>query len=89
MNQIEYDEIRKLPEKYKPLTAWGYFWYSILFMIPLVGFICLIVFACDGSNINRRSFARSYFCVAITVIVIFLIFFFTGAFGIIMKDLQK
>ncbi len=43
-----------LPEKFRPLTAWAYFGYSILFSIPIVGFIFLIVFSCSGKNINRR-----------------------------------
>lgn len=73
MTQIEFDEIKELPTKYKPLTAWNYFGYSLLFAIPLIGFICLIIFACDGSNINRRSFARSYFCTIIIAIILAII----------------
>lgn len=77
MSKYEKQEIENLPYKYRPLSAWAYFGYQLLFAIPLVGFICLIVFACTDSNINRRSFARSYFCgviiVAIVVAVILLI----------------
>ena len=51
-----------LPEKYRPLGAWTYFGLQILFAIPVVGFIFLIIFSCNGSNINRRNFARSYWC---------------------------
>ena len=73
MNNQERDEIERLPYKYRPLGAWGYFGYQLLFSIPLVGFICLIIFALSDSNINRRSFARSYFCITIIVAVIFVI----------------
>lgn len=62
MNRYEKDEIRCLPSKYRPMGAWGYVGYTILYLIPLIGFIMLIVFACSGSNISRRSHARSYFC---------------------------
>lgn len=62
MNSAENEEIKKLPDKFRPLGAWTYFWLTILFSIPLVGFICLIVFSVSDSNINRRSFARSFFC---------------------------
>ncbi len=62
MNQEEKKEIEKLPEKYRPLGAWTYFGYSLLFMIPLIGWIFLFVFAFNSNNIVRRSFARSYFC---------------------------
>lgn len=33
-----------LPKEYKPLSAWAYFGYQLLFAIPFVGFILLIVF---------------------------------------------
>ena len=67
MKRYEKEEIRQLPDKYKPLGAWRYFGYNILFSIPIVGIICLIVFACSGRNINRRSYARSFFCVFIVI----------------------
>ena len=34
-----------IPAEYKPISMWGYFGYEILFSIPLIGLICLIVFA--------------------------------------------
>ncbi len=51
-----------IPPEYKPLTAWQYFGLQILFAIPVVGFVFLIVFSFNSSNLNRRSFARSYWC---------------------------
>lgn len=76
-------------EQYRPLSPWAYFGYQILFAIPLIGFICLIVFALSSSNINRRNFARSYFCVLVLAIVIIVIIavaggglaFFSGLFN--------
>lgn len=73
MNQVELEEIKGLPEKYRPLTAWAYFGYSILFALPAIGFILTIVFSFVGSNINRRSFARSYFCIWIILLFVSLI----------------
>ena len=73
MNQQEKQEIQYLPPKYRPLGAWSYFGYNLLFCIPLIGFICLIVFACSSANINRRSYARSFFCIYVIVIVIVVI----------------
>ena len=60
----------QLPAEFRPLTAWNYFWLQVLFAIPVVGFVFLIVFSCSGANINRRSFARSYFCYFILVLII-------------------
>ena len=80
MNRKEKNTIQKFPPKYRPIGAWGYLGYSILFGIPLIGQICLIVFALSGSNVNRRSFARSYFAgwlvIAIILVVAFLILYF-------------
>lgn len=47
---------------YTPLGAWSYFLYTLLFSIPIIGFIFAIVFAVGGTNrINLRNYARSYF----------------------------
>ena len=62
-----------LPEQYRPLSPWSYFGLSILFTIPIIGFIFLIVFSFNGSNINRRNYARSYWCALIIVGGVFLI----------------
>ena len=62
MNKYEREEVSALPEKYKPMGAWGYWGWSFLFSIPLIGFIILIATAIGSTNINRRSYARSYFC---------------------------
>ena len=77
-------DINNIPEKYRPISMWGYFGLEILFSIPVVGFIILIVFALGGTrNVNKKNFARSYFCYTIIVcviaIVIFAILMATGA----------
>ena len=78
MNREEKEEIRNLPYKYRPIGAWGYVGYSILYSIPVIGWLFLLVFAISGGNIARRSFARSYFAkfllVVIFVVVIILVF---------------
>ncbi len=61
---------QQLPSQYRPLGAWAYFGYTLLFSIPIVGFICLIVFSCSSSNINRRNFARSFWCVIVLAILL-------------------
>lgn len=69
-----------LPNEYRPLSAWAYFGYNLLFSIPLVGFILLIVFSFDSSNINRRNYARSFFCaflISIIFVVLLIILFAT------------
>ncbi len=51
-----------LPEHFRPLGAWSYFGLKLLFAIPIVGLVFLIVFTFSRGNLNRRSFARSYWC---------------------------
>ena len=69
----------QIPDAYKPLSPWAYFWLSVLFSIPVVGFVFLLVYSFNGSNINRRNYARSYWCgllvVAIVVVVWLIIAF--------------
>lgn len=89
MNAIEKNEIIQLPEKYRPLSAWAYFGYSILFSIPIVGLVCLIVFALSSTNINRRSYARSFFCLYIIIIWGVLILSVTGGFAALVAALTK
>ena len=63
-----------IPDKYKPISMWGYVGYELLFSIPCLGFILLLVFAFGGTaNINLRNFARSYLCFIIIVIILTLI----------------
>ena len=64
------------------MSAWAYFGLQLLFAVPIVGFIFLIVFSCNGSNINRRNFARSYWCgllvAAIIIVVAVILAVMTG-----------
>ena len=69
-----------IPEEYKPISAWGYFGYQLLFSIPCVGFILLCVFALGGTkNINLKNFARSYFCLLLLCLIIGVIVFILAA----------
>lgn len=45
-----------------PLSPWAYFGLSILYSIPIIGFIVLLVNAIGAENVNKRNYARSYFC---------------------------
>ena len=56
-------------ERYRPLAPWGYVGYMLLFMIPVVGWLFLSFFTFNDYNINRRGFARSYWCYWLLLIV--------------------
>lgn len=63
-----------LPQELRPLGAWAYFGYGLLFGIPIVGIIFAIVFACGGAkNINLRNYARSFFCSMLVSFILIII----------------
>lgn len=66
--------IMPIPEKYKPIKAWGYFGYGLLFAIPFIGLIFNLVFCFSDKNINRRNYARSVWCGVLIGIIIGVIF---------------
>ena len=70
-------------EQYRPLSPWAYFWYSVLFLIPVIGFIALLVFTFSSTNINRRNFARSYWCALLITVIIALVIAGLNAAGIL------
>ncbi|MDO4815110.1 MAG: zinc ribbon domain-containing protein [Bacillota bacterium] len=62
-----------LPEQYRPLSAWAYWGLSILYMVPIVGFVFMIVFSFNSGNIHRRNFTRSFWCWYIIIAVVCII----------------
>ena len=83
----EINSVEQWPSKYKPLAAWAYFGLQILFAIPVIGFIFLIIFTFNGSNINRRSFARSYWCVWLIGLIAISVLAATGALSAILSSI--
>ena len=67
--------MNNIPSNYKPLSPWAYFGYSIIFSIPFIGLILLIVFSLDNSNINRRNYARSYWCIYVLIIILLILLY--------------
>lgn len=60
----------QIPYEYRPLSPWAYLGYTLLYSIPLIGFIFLIVFALSDGNINRRNHARGYFCALLVSVIL-------------------
>lgn len=67
-----------LPSYLKPLSPWAYFGLSILYAIPIVGFIFLLFHAIGSANVNKRNYARSYFCTLALVLILVLVLALTG-----------
>ena len=53
---------KQLPKSYRPITGWGYFWLTVLYAIPVLGWLFLLFNAIGAKNRNVRNYARSYFC---------------------------
>ena len=63
----------------EPLSPWVYLGLMLLFYIPIVGIVLMIVYSFDNSNVNRRNFARSYFCLFLISIFLGIILSVIGA----------
>ena len=72
--------------KYRPLSAWAYFGWTLLYCIPLVGFIALIVNSVSDANINRRNHARSYWIALLLAVVLYLILFLVMGVSLSFTD---
>ena len=78
----------RIPAEYTPISMWGYFGYSILFAIPVIGWIFVIIFAISATNRNLRNFARSQFCLLIIWLVLLLISCFTGMLAALFGNIK-
>ena len=58
------------PDKFRPISPWAYFGYTVLYAIPIIGLIFLIIHSISQANINRRNFARSYWCTLLLALII-------------------
>ena len=81
-------ELQHLPEAYRPLSPWTYFGLGILYSLPVVGWIFLIVHAIGSMNINRRNYARSYFCVYVLAIILGVLLTITGVLSGLTQSLN-
>lgn len=45
--------------KYAVASTSSFFWLSLLFAIPVIGFICSIIFNFASKNLNTKHYARS------------------------------
>lgn len=63
-------EIEKhLPQAYRPITGWGYFFRGILYSIPVLGWIIAWSKAAKAKNRNVANYARMFGTFAVLVII--------------------
>ena len=70
--------LEDLPPEYKPMCAWAYVGWGILFSLPIAGLILSIVFSIVSGNINRKRFARSYLCWLLIIVVVIAVLLIIG-----------
>ena len=60
---------KHLPKSYRPISGWGYFWRSVFYAIPVLGWLFVLINALGAKNRNGRNFARSYFCALLIALI--------------------
>ena len=67
-----------LPPELRPLSPWNYFGLTVLYALPVVGWIFLAIHAIGATNINKRNFARSFFCSYILFVILIVVLAASG-----------
>ena len=62
------------PERFRPLSPVAYIGYGLLFLIPLAGLVCAIVFARKAGNVNLRCYSRAFLFTVAALVVILSVF---------------
>lgn len=80
----------KESEEFRPLSPWAYFGYSVLFTVPFIGLIVNLVFCFSSENINRRNYARSFWCAYLLAAIIIAVFLVAApAIGITADSVEQ
>ena len=61
--------------KYAVASTSSFFWFSLLFSLPVIGFICSIIFSFASKNLNTKHFARSVMIWHIVAVVAAILMF--------------
>lgn len=73
--------------QYQLLSPWAYVGYGILFTLPVIGWILAIVFTLNDDNLNRRNFARGYWCGVLVAVIVVVILSIVGmVMGVSIMD---
>ena len=87
-----YVQGENIPPQYRVMSGWAYYGLKLLFAVPVIGFVFLMVFTFSRGNLNRRSFARSYWCelliAVIVLLVVVLILLLTGTLNDVINNID-
>lgn len=62
------------PRIFRPLSPFGYFFYGLLFLVPVIGVIAAILIGFLSKNVNLRAYARGFLLLAALMVVLVAIF---------------
>lgn len=62
------------PERFRPLSPMAYIGYGLLFLIPVAGLVCAILFSVKSGNVNLRCYSRAFLIAAAALVVILSVF---------------
>ena len=65
------EEVNEM-EKPKYMGGWAYVFWTIVFCLPVVGFILVLIFSFVGTNVNRKKFARSFLCWMLILVILLI-----------------
>ena len=57
---VETIKEKPVPPKYRVMTFSEYIGYSLFYLIPIIGWVFMIMDACDKKYLSRMQFARFY-----------------------------
>ncbi|MBR2351159.1 MAG: hypothetical protein IKA67_03925 [Clostridia bacterium] len=57
----------------KSIKPWGYVWLTILYAIPVLGWLVWLINALFAKNTNVKNHARSYFCAVVLILIVAVI----------------
>ena len=67
---------------FKPISAWGYIGYTILWSIPAIGWIIWLCSVIGAKNKNVKNFARMPLCALLLVLIIGVVI---GIAGVVLQ----
>ena len=69
---------------FKPISAWGYVGYTILWSIPVIGWITWLCTAIGSKKKNVKNYARAFLCWVLLILIVSVV---AGIVGVALQML--
>ena len=64
--------------EYKPISAWGYVGFNILYSIPVIGWLVFLCHVLSPNASSHRSYARSFLCMLLVSLILVAVLAIAG-----------